>query len=447
MKIYNYKYKHVVTAEEFNKSIYEACQYHFNTGKLITNGLITTTAGLNLTITSGAGFCEPISLPWIYNKNTLATDFAPFGDWCPPATLATDTTIALPPNTKGYIVIKVSIDSTLPYQNEYETSSSAPSFVTALTTSFPSGNVIGELVICEVTTDASNIFLGVGFPSLLGHTNLQLQINELKVDVLDLENDTVDLQADVAALQSDTSGLKTDVATLKTDSATLKIDVTQLKTNTGILQTTVAGLVTDTAALQADVTTLQSNVTALQAGVTALQNDVTTLQNDTTTLQANFTSLQADVTALQNDNVILKSNVISLQTTVANLQTTVAGLVTDTAALQADNVTLKADVVTIKSDIVNVQGDITTLQTDVTTMQADILNLQNAAKTFSVYRADTNTPNIGTETVATLAKKMLFVKGKGTRTIDGTSYNLFDGDIITSDGTNIIVNHQDYWGD
>lgn len=182
MKIINYPFRHIVTAQEFNQAYYEATRYNINSvGPLIVRGLDITPSGLSITVTKGSGFCSEVALPFIYNRATTTTDFNNVNMYNPAVVLQADTVLALAPNSTTYLVLRSIIDSTTPYQDSYSTTDSLL-LTTSLTTSFPSGNVIGELVIGQITTDATSIvnFTPIA-PSISGLSTLLPRIVALEI--------------------------------------------------------------------------------------------------------------------------------------------------------------------------------------------------------------------------------------------------------------------------
>lgn len=182
MKIINYRFRHIVTAQQFNQAYYEATRYNINSvGPLITRGLDITTSGLSITVTKGAGFCAEVSLPFIYNRATTTTDFNNSNMYNPAVVLQADTTLALNANTTTYLVLRSMIDSTTAYQDSYTTTDSL--LLTATPTAvFPTGNIIGELVIGQITTDATSVinFTPIA-PSIGGLSTLLPRIVALEI--------------------------------------------------------------------------------------------------------------------------------------------------------------------------------------------------------------------------------------------------------------------------
>lgn len=189
MKIFNYPFRHIVTAQEYNQGIYEATRYNINSvGPIIIRGLDVTSSGLDLTITKGSGFCDEVQLPFIYNRKTTTTDFNNTNTYNPAVVLISDTTLAMPANSTFYLVMMSSIDSTIPYQDSYETTDTIL-FTSTLTTSFPSGNVIGELVIAQITTDGAGVTSYTQITSSLsGLSSLLSRVVTLEVTVANIVN-------------------------------------------------------------------------------------------------------------------------------------------------------------------------------------------------------------------------------------------------------------------
>lgn len=249
--------------------------------------------------------------------------------------------------------------------------------VVALNTNFTNLQVVVNENTGDISTNATQI-------STLGTVvdTATTDIATLKTDVTLLESSIDTLSGDVTANASDISLLTTNV---NTEIDGLKVDVTALDTEITTLTTTVNNNTGDIATQATQVSLLANRVDTAEADILNTQTNVTTLS---TTVDGNTGNISTNA-----------SNISILQTNVDTQQAQITGIITDIQQIETsvDNVTGDVEanaiaitgvgtrVTTAEAEIDNVQGNITTLTTN--------LNTQTG-------RIDTNVQNISTLSTA-----------------------------------------------
>lgn len=109
-------------------------------------GLNGTVTGLDATISLGEGRTKDVTLSTIGGGETLQIRCK-----------TNDTTISIPPNSTGYIVVNSNM---VPGSDIYNyVTNDTVEFVTTLTPSFPIGTLVGQIPLYTVTSNATNATL------------------------------------------------------------------------------------------------------------------------------------------------------------------------------------------------------------------------------------------------------------------------------------------------
>lgn len=236
--------------------------------------------------------------------------------------------------------------------------------VVALNTNFTNLQVVVNDNTGDISTNATQI-------STLGTVvdTANTDIATLKTDVTILESSINTLSGDVTANASDISLLTTNV---NTEIDGLRVDVTAVQTDVTTLTTTVNNNTGDIATQATQVSLLANRVDTAESNILNTQTNVTSL---TTTVDGNTGNISTNA-----------SNISILQTNVDTQQAEITGIITNIQQIETsvDNVTGEVEanataidgiatrVTTAEAEVVNVAGNITTLQTNLNTQTGRI---------------------------------------------------------------------------
>ena len=143
------------TTNFFNNIV--PCVYYGNTAVI---------SGLNVTVLAGEGRAKDVVMSWLNYTNPLMIEYN-----------VIETVLSIPENVtdgNGFIVVNSNINSISVGGRSYTTTDTIQ-FVTSLTSSFPSGTLIGQVPLYSVTSNATSVVL----------TNIAIRLSLYNPDMLD----------------------------------------------------------------------------------------------------------------------------------------------------------------------------------------------------------------------------------------------------------------------
>lgn len=228
-RIYNYPTGYKVLASDFNGAISQLdTNNSSNINPNIYNGFGLGVGGLEVAVDSGYGRGADVDLSSLISGglNIKPTWIKVTGA----------TIVAVPPSSVGWIVVTLNIDSVVPGNNTYDTTS-VVEFVTSLTTIFPTGVIIAQLVLAKVTstgvlatldtTDASVSFnSGYAINQFSAIDDIQTQLTSTTNLANALNGTTAAHTSDIAAINAILPN-KADLVSSTVPLAQMDIAVTQ----------------------------------------------------------------------------------------------------------------------------------------------------------------------------------------------------------------------------